>query len=158
MTKHPSYRARDQPESGSASQHRKEKTMHKFEKRDAKSRTLVILAVVGLAAAITVGIFTAVRLIRKPAQTKDDPKTDIVYDDSAVEGGWDNQGELGFPTVAIPRLKDALAEYVDTLAPGGGFVYMVMLNGAPTDPEVAERNAVIKDFYEDYVRNYYKNH
>ena len=90
MTKHPSYRARDQPESGSASQHRQEKTMHKFEKRDAKSRTLVILAVVGLAAAITVGIFTAVRLIRKPAQTKDDPKTGIVYDSSAVEGGWDN--------------------------------------------------------------------
>ena len=90
MTKHPSYRARDQPESGSASQHRKDKVMHKFEKRDAKSRTLVILAVVGLAAAITVGIFTAVRLIRKPAQSKDDPKTGIVYDDSATEGGWDN--------------------------------------------------------------------
>ena len=53
MTKHPSYRARDQPESGSASQHRKDKIMHKFEKRDAKSRTLVILAVVGLAAALT---------------------------------------------------------------------------------------------------------
>ena len=90
MTKHPSYRARDQPQNGSASQHRKEIVMHKFEKRDAKSRTLVILAVVGLAAAITVGIFTAVRLIRKPAQTKDDPKTGIVYDDAAIEGGWDN--------------------------------------------------------------------
>ena len=90
MTKHPSYRARDQPESGSASQHRKDKIMHKFEKRDAKSRTLVILAVVGLAAALTLGIFTAVRLIRKPAASKDDPKTGIVYDDSAVEGGWDN--------------------------------------------------------------------
>ena len=64
--------------------------MHKFEKRDAKSRTLVILAVVGLAAAITVGIFTAVRMIRKPAQSKDDPKTGIVYDDAAIEGGWDN--------------------------------------------------------------------
>ena len=64
--------------------------MHKFEKRDAKSRTLVILAVVGLAAALTVGIFTAVRMIRKPAQTKDDPRTGIVYDDSAIEGGWDN--------------------------------------------------------------------
>ena len=64
--------------------------MHKFEKRDAKSRTLVILAVVGLAAAITVGIFTAVRLIRKPAASKDDPKTGIVYDDAAIEGGWDN--------------------------------------------------------------------
>ena len=64
--------------------------MHKFEKRDAKSRTLVILAVVGLAAALTLGIFTAVRLIRKPAASKDAPKTGIVYDDSAVEGGWDN--------------------------------------------------------------------
>ena len=34
MTKHPSYRARDQPQSSSASQHRKDKIMHKFEKRD----------------------------------------------------------------------------------------------------------------------------
>ena len=76
----------------------------------------------------------------------------------AIEGGWDNQGEFGFPTIEIPRLKDKLAEYVDTLAPGGGFTYMVMLNGSPTDPAVAERNQVIHDFYEDYVRNYYKNH
>ena len=90
MTKHPSYRARDQPQNGSASQHRKDKIMHKFEKRDAKSRTLVILAVVGLGAALTLGIFTAVRSIRKPAASKDDPKTSIVYDSSAVEGGWDN--------------------------------------------------------------------
>ena len=74
MTKHPSYRARDQPESGSASQRRKDKIMHKFEKRDAKSRTLVILAVVGLAAALTVGIFTAVRMFHKPAQSKMIPK------------------------------------------------------------------------------------
>ena len=106
MTKHPSYRARDQPESGSASQHRKDKIMHKFEKRDAKSRTLVILAVVGLAAAITVGIFTAVRLIRKPAQTKDDPKTGIVYDDSAIEGGWDNLS----PEEIAEKLNEKVAE------------------------------------------------
>ena len=90
MTKHPSYRARDQPESGSASQRRKDKIMPKFEKRDAKSRTLVILAVVGLAAALAVGIFTAVRMIHKSAASKDDPQTGIVYDSSAVEGGWDN--------------------------------------------------------------------
>ena len=106
MTKHPSYRARDQPESGSASQHRKDKIMHKFEKRDAKSRTLVILAVVGLAAAITVGIFTAVRLIRKPAQTKDDPKTGIVYDDAAIEGGWDNLS----PEEIAEKLNEKVAE------------------------------------------------
>ena len=106
MTKHPSYRARDQPESGSASQHRKEKTMHKFEKRDAKSRTLVILAVVGLAAALTLGIFTAVRMLRKPPASKDDPKTGIVYDDAAIEGGWDNLS----PEEIEARLNEKVAE------------------------------------------------
>ena len=64
--------------------------MHKFEKQDAKSRTLVILAVVSLAAALTLGIFTAVRMIRKPAASKNDPKSGIVYDSAAIEGGWDN--------------------------------------------------------------------
>ena len=106
MTKHPSYRARDQPEGGAASQHRKEIVMHKFEKRDAKSRTLVILAVVGLAAAITVGIFTAVRMLHKPAQSKDDPKTGIVYDDSAIEGGWDNLS----PEEIAEKLNEKVAE------------------------------------------------
>ena len=106
MTKHPSYRARDQPESGSASQHRKEIVMHKFEKRDAKSRTLVILAVVGLAAALTAGIFTAVRMFHKPAQSKDDPKTGIVYDDSAIEGGWDNLS----PEEIAEKLNEKVAE------------------------------------------------
>ena len=106
MTKHPSYRARDQPESGSASQRRKDKIMHKFEKRDAKSRTLVILAVVGLAAALTLGIFTAVRMFHKPAQSKDDPKTGIVYDDSAIEGGWDNLS----PEEIAEKLNEKVAE------------------------------------------------
>lgn len=64
--------------------------MHKFEKRDAKSRIFVILAAVGLAAALTIGIFTAVRVIRNPAQSQDDPETGLIYDSSAVEGGWDN--------------------------------------------------------------------
>ena len=106
MIEHTPYRARDQPESGSASQHRKDKIMHKFEKRDAKSRTLVILAVVGLAAALTLGIFTAVRMFHKPAQSKDDPKTGIVYDDSAVEGGWDNLS----PEEIEARLNEKVAE------------------------------------------------
>ena len=106
MTKHPSYRARDQPQSSSASQFRKENVMHKFEKRDAKSRTLVILAVVGLAAALTLGIFTAVRLIRKPAASKDAPKTGIVYDDAAIEGGWDNLS----PEEIAEKLNEKVAE------------------------------------------------
>ena len=80
--------------------------MHKFEKRDAKSRTLVILAVVGLAAALTVGIFTAARMIHKPAASKDDPQTSIVYDSSAVEGGWDNLS----PEEIAEKLNEKVAE------------------------------------------------
>ena len=106
MIEHTPYRARDQPQNGSASQDRKEIVMHKFEKRDAKSRTLVILAVVGLAAALTVGIFTAVRMIRKPAASKDTPKTGIVYDSGAVEGGWDNLS----PEEIAERLNQKVAE------------------------------------------------
>ena len=106
MTKHPSYRARDQPQSSSASQFRKENVMHKFEKRDAKSRTLVILAVVGLAAALTIGIFTAVRMLRKPAQDADDSKAGIVYDSAAVEGGWDNLS----PEEIAEKLNEKVAE------------------------------------------------
>ena len=75
MTTTTPYRARDQPKGGSRPNSERKTAMHKFEKRDAKSRTLVILTVVGLVAALTVGIFTAVRMIRKPAQTKDDPRT-----------------------------------------------------------------------------------
>ena len=106
MTEHPSYRARDQPQSSSAFQFRKENVMHKFEKRDAKSRTLVILAVVGLAAALTIGIFTAVRMIRKPAASKNDPKSGIVYDSAAVEGGWDNLS----PEEIAEKLNEKVAE------------------------------------------------
>ena len=80
--------------------------MHTFEKRDPKSRTLVILAVVGLAAALKLGIFTAVRMFHKPAQSKDDPKTGIVYDSSAVEGGWDNLS----PEEIAEKLNEKVAE------------------------------------------------
>ena len=106
MTEHPSYRARDQPQSSSAFQCRKENVRHKFEKRDAKSRTLVILAVVGLAAALTVGIFTAVRMLRKPAQDADDSKAGIVYDSAAIEGGWDNLS----PEEIAEKLNEKVAE------------------------------------------------
>ena len=155
MTKHPSYRARDQPESGSASQHRKDKIMHKFEKRDAKSRTLVILAVVGLAAAITVGIFTAVRLIRKPAQTKDDPKTGIVYDDAAVEGGWDNLS----PEEIAEKLNEKVAEgminismntapyFEDGTADGNIMIVNESINNYPQKVQIV-RNDTGEQIYE----------
>ena len=106
MTTTTPYRARDQPKGGSRPNSERKTAMHKFEKRDAKSRTLVILAVVGLAAALTLGIFTAVRMIHKPAQSKDHPKTGIVYDSSAIEGGWDNLS----PEEIAEKLNEKVAE------------------------------------------------
>ena len=155
MTKHPSYRARDQPESGSASQHRKDKIMHKFEKRDAKSRTLVILAVVGLAAALTLGIFTAVRMFHKPAQSKDDPKTGIVYDDSAVEGGWDNLS----PEEIAEKLNEKVAEgminismntapyFEDSTAEGNLMIVIESINNYPQKVQIV-RNDTGEQIYE----------
>ena len=155
MTKHPSYRARDQPESGSASQHRKDKIMHKFEKRDAKSRTLVILAVVGLAAALTLGIFTAVRIIRKPAQSKDDPRTGIIYDDSAIEGGWDNLS----PEEIAEKLNEKVAEgminismntapyFEDSTAEGNLMIVNESINNYPQKVQIV-RNDTGEQIYE----------
>ena len=106
MIEYTPYRARDQPKGGSRSNSERKTAMHKFEKRDAKSRTLVILAVVGLVAALTVGIFTAVRMLHKPTTSKDDPKAGIVYDDAAIEGGWDNLS----PEEIAEKLNEKVAE------------------------------------------------
>ena len=155
MIEHTPYRARDQPESGSASQHRKDKIMHKFEKRDAKSRTLVILAVVGLAAALTVGIFTAVRMFHKPAQSKDDPKTGIVYDDSAIEGGWDNLS----PEEIAEKLNEKVAEgminismntapyFEDGKAEGNVMIVNESINNYPQKVQIV-RNDTGEQIYE----------
>ena len=64
--------------------------MHKFEKQDAKSRTLVIVCVIALTAALTLGIGTVVKLAVKPGSTQSEQKAGIVYDSGAIEGGWDN--------------------------------------------------------------------
>ena len=95
-----------------------------------------------------------------PAQTSNDLKgiKKKYLHQLSIAGGWDNQGILGSVEVPIPMLKDALAEYVDTLAPGGGFSFMAMVGSDPTNPAAQERNEVIKDFYFDYVKDYYKNH
>ena len=129
--------------------------MYKFEKRDAKSRTLVILAVVGLAAALTVGIFTAVRLIRKPAASKDDPKTGIVYDSSAVEGGWDNLS----PEEIAEKLNEKVAEgminismntapyFEDSTAEGNLMIVNESINNYPQKVQIV-RNDTGEQIYE----------
>ena len=155
MIEHTPYRARDQPKGGSRPNSERKTAMHKFEKRDAKSRTLVILAVVGLVAALTVGIFTAVRMIRKPAQTKDDPRTGIVYDDSAIEGGWDNLS----PEEIAEKLNEKVAEgminismntapyFEDSTAKGNLMIVNESINNYPQKVQIV-RNDTGEQIYQ----------
>ena len=76
----------------------------------------------------------------------------------ALEGCWDMQGWTARPGDCEKALKDALAEYVDTFAPNGGFTYAAAIGGPMDDPEANVKRDIIKDFYYDYARDWYKTH
>ena len=59
--------------------------------RETRSKDITVYAVIFLVLLIGAGIFLAVKLMHKPADAAlADSKSGIVYDSSAVEGGWDN--------------------------------------------------------------------
>ena len=59
--------------------------------RETRSKDITVYAIIFLVLLVGAGIFLAVKLLHKPADTAlADSKSGIVYDSSAVEGGWDN--------------------------------------------------------------------
>ncbi len=75
-----------------------------------------------------------------------------------LNGCWDNQGILGNPNCDMEYLREHLYKYVDTFAPGGTFVFSAMIMADPSDAEGQKRTELIKAFYFDYVKDYYKTH
>ena len=75
--------------------------------KQAKGNIRVVLAVAFLVCVIGAGIFLITRLVSKPL-TKEDARgqTGIVYDSSAVEGGWDNLS----PEEIAEKLNEKVAE------------------------------------------------
>ena len=75
--------------------------------KQARLNIRVVLAVAFLVCAIGAGIFLITRLVSKPL-TKEDVRgqTGIVYDSSAVEGGWDNLS----PEEIAEKLNEKVAE------------------------------------------------
>lgn len=74
----------------------------------------------------------------------------------AICGGWDSLKYGGCYDEEI--LREALIEYVDTLAPGGGFSYMATMGTDMQEPKTKKRNEFVKAFYYEYVRDWYKTH
>ena len=59
--------------------------------RETRSKDITVYAVIFRVLLVGAGIFLAVKLLHKPADAAlADSKSGIVYDSSAVEGGWDN--------------------------------------------------------------------
>lgn len=75
--------------------------------KQTKGSIRVVLAVAFLACAIGAGIFLITRLASKPLAKEDArAQTGIVYDSSAVEGGWDNLS----PEEIAEKLNEKVAE------------------------------------------------
>ena len=75
--------------------------------KQAKLNVRIVLAIAFLICAIGAGIFLITHLVSKPL-TKEDARgqTGIVYDFSAVEGGWDNLS----PEEIAEKLNEKVAE------------------------------------------------
>jgi hypothetical protein len=91
-----------------------------------------------------------------PAQaTNDIPYIKKTYGDKiAIVGGWDNLKYDG--CTDMDELRAALKAYVDLLAPGGRFSFAAM--GGGRGPDADQRRQVIKDFYFDYAKDWYRHH
>lgn len=75
--------------------------------RETRSKDITVYAVIFLVLLVGAGIFLAVKLLHKPADAAlADSKSGIVYDSSAVEGGWDNLS----PEEIAERLNQKIEE------------------------------------------------
>ncbi len=75
--------------------------------RETRSKDITVYAIIFLVLLVGAGIFLAVRLLHKPADAAlADSKSGIIYDSSAVEGGWDNLS----PEEIAEKLNEKVAE------------------------------------------------
>ena len=75
--------------------------------RETRSKDITVYAIIFLALLVGAGIFLAVKLLHKPADAAlASSKSGIIYDSSAVEGGWDNLS----PEEIAEKLNEKVAE------------------------------------------------
>ena len=75
--------------------------------RETRSKDITVYAIIFLVLLVGAGIFLAVKLLHKPADAAlASSKSGIVYDSSAVEGGWD----ILSPEEIAEKLNEKVAE------------------------------------------------
>ena len=124
--------------------------------KQARLNIRVVLAVAFLVCAIGAGIFLITRLVSKPL-TKENARgqTGMVYDSSAVEGGWDNLS----PEEIAEKLNEKVAEgminismntapyFEDGKAEGNVMIVNESINNYPQKVQIV-RNDTGEQIYE----------
>ena len=124
--------------------------------KQARLNIRVVLAVAFLICAIGAGIFLITRLVSRPL-TQEDARgqTGIVYDSSAVEGGWDNLS----PEEIAEKLNEKVAEgminismntapyFEDSTAEGNLMIVNESINNYPQKVQIV-RNDTGEQIYE----------
>ncbi len=75
-----------------------------------------------------------------------------------IMGGWDNTGPISMPETSDKELREALINYVDEFAPGGGFAYHARVATGFGEEEFNRKMAICEDVYQTYARDWYKTH
>ena len=102
--------------------------------RETRSKDITVYAIIFLVLLVGAGIFLAVRLLHKPADAAlASSKSGIVYDSSAVEGGWDNLS----PEEIAEKLNEKVAE---------GMINISMNTAPYFENGTAEGNVMIVPF------------
>ena len=75
-----------------------------------------------------------------------------------IIGGWDSSGPAAWPGTSDEVLLEALEKMLSDLAPGGGWCFSAGVMGASFDEGQKHKMSIIRDFYKNKVRDYYKTH
>ena len=96
--------------------------------RETRSKDITVYAIIFLVLLVGAGIFLAVRLPHKPADAAlASSKSGIVYDSSAVEGGWDN--------LSPEEIAEKLPYFEDGKAEGNIMIVNESINNYPQQVE-----------------------
>ncbi len=112
--------ARDSPGQLPAVYHQKGEQiiMYKFENRDAKSRTIVIISVAAVALLVALGIYSIVHMLHKPASAEESVQSSgLIYDASAVEGGWETLSQEEIEASLNAKVQEGMINISMNTAP-----------------------------------------